>query len=56
MVNFFYLLGLLASAKLSKKCASDTIIWILQRGAKVEYIGGGDLSWESCKGSQLVTK
>ena len=41
MVNFFHLLGLLASAKLSKKCASDTIIWILQRGAKVEYMGGG---------------
>ena len=36
VVNFFHLMGVSASAKLLRKCASDTLIWVLQRGSKAE--------------------
>jgi hypothetical protein len=41
MVNVFHLVGVLASVKQLGKCASDTVIWVLQRGAKAEAMGKG---------------
>jgi len=42
------------SVKQLRKCASDTIIWVLQRGAEAEGMREG-LSWEGSLGSCLVT-
>ena len=39
VVNFFHLMVVLASVKQLRKCASDTIIWVLQRGAREENVG-----------------
>lgn len=43
-------MGILASVKQLRECASDTIISILQRGATAEDLGWG-LSWEGPIGS-----
>ena len=42
------------SVKQLRKCESDTIIWVLQRGAEAEGMREG-LSWEGSLGSCLVT-
>ena len=34
---------ILAPVKQLRKCASDTIIWVLQRGAKAEGLGEGSV-------------
>ena len=41
VVNFFHLVVVLTSVKQLRKCASDTIIEVLQRGAKAEDMGEG---------------
>ena len=42
VVNFFHLVGL-ASVKELRKCASDTVIWVLPRGARAEDMGEGSV-------------
>ena len=41
------LMGVLASVTQLRKCASDTVIWILQRGAKAEDMGEGSVPGRS---------
>ena len=43
VVNFFHLVVVLASVKQLRKCPSDTIIWVLQRGAPAEGVGEGSV-------------
>ena len=51
-VNIFHLVGVLASVKQLRKCASD-VLWVLQRGAKAEVMGEGS-AMEGPIGSCLV--
>ena len=41
VVNFFHLVVVFASVKQLRKCPSDTIIWVLQRGATAEDMWEG---------------
>ena len=43
VVNFFHVVGVLSSVKQLRKCTSDTIIWVLQRGATSEATGEGSV-------------
>ena len=43
VVNFFQLVVVLASVKQLRKCASDSIISVLQRGATAEDMGEGSV-------------
>ena len=54
VVNFFHLVGVLASIKQLGECASDTVTSVLQRGATAEDMGWG-LPWEGSTGSCSVT-
>ena len=53
--HFSHLVWILASVKQLRKCASDTVIQVLQRGAKAEAMGSG-LSWEGSTGSCSVIR
>ena len=53
--HFFHLVWVLASVKQLRKCASDTVIQVLQRGAKAEAMGSG-LSWEGPTGPCSVIR
>ena len=39
VVNFFHWVGVLASIKQLRKCASDSIRWVLQGGSTAEDMG-----------------
>ena len=54
VVNFFHVVGILSSVKQLRKCMSDTIIWVLQRGATAKAMGEGSVS--SPIGSCSVTR
>ena len=43
VVNFFHLVVVLSSVKQLRKCASDTIIWVLQSGATAEDVAEGSV-------------
>ena len=43
VVNFFHLVVVFAPEKQPRKRASDTVIWVLQRGAKAEDRGEGSV-------------
>ena len=55
VVNVFHLVGVLASVKQLRKCASDTVISELQREAKAEDMGGGVCPGKGPIGSCWVT-
>ena len=43
VINIFLLVGVLAPVKKLRKYGSDTIILVLQRGAKAEHMGEGSV-------------
>ena len=43
VVNIFHLVEVLASVKQLRKCASDTVTWVLQRGAIAGDLGEGSV-------------
>ena len=47
VVNIYHLVGILTSVKQLRKCASGTVIWILERGVKADDMGEGSVPGRS---------
>ena len=47
VAGFFHLVGGLASVKQLRKCASGTVIWILERGVKADDMWEGSVPGRS---------